>query len=405
MEWFSTLGPVAFQTIPLLKINGERAGFIRCPETGVPLDLHENWDGSFSALPPADSELDSRIDGLMLDDLHLHELDWQKLLQNVQVQWTLSGAIHCLSYKPPLWHVGESSGIPCCFAVLTIPSDVDEILSFIHSSPQSRLLIPSASDKIFSALTRAGLEFKVLDSTPVAAFPVLENKPASPYRIAKLDKAWRIVFNGKDEVFPDMKGMQIIARLLKNPPNAPIHVLELESAVHGSKPLCQSHILDNDEDDGGEDNNASAREQSSPFFIAEQLQELNLNMDSKEIYGTLLLARSKLKKISEDPKASKKTREDAETKIAQIDAFRRSGGPKHVDQPSKAYDRVRQQFNRILKKLNSSKSQPLKKFADHLENHLLAPSRRYSGTSRSRAKAKVAQTFTYEPPPGVVWTD
>lgn len=404
-EWQSVLGGIPLQSVPLIRVQGDRAEFVRCPETGIPLEVHENWDDSYSALPPADSELDSRIDGLTLEDLHLHELDWQKLLQNVQVQWTLSGAIRCLSYKPPLWHLGESSGIPCCFAVLTIPSDVDEILSFIHSSPQSRLLIPSASDKIFSALTRAGLEFKVLDSSPVAAFPVPENKLVSPYRIAKLYKGWRIVFNGKEEVFPDMKGMQIIAHLLKNPPNAPIHVLELESAVRSNRPLHQSQILDNEEDESDEDYTEPDRAQATRPCFSDRLQELNLNMDSKEIEKNLLRERSKYQELIANPKMSNGAKADAQTKIGQIDAFLHSGNPKHIDQSSKAYDRVRQQFNRIMKKLNSSQSQSLKNFAEHLQNQLIEPSRRFSGTSHSRAKAGVAQTFTFEPPPGVIWTD
>jgi len=405
LEWFATLGPVAFQEIPLLKIAGERAVFIRCPATGIPLEVHENWDGSYSALPPADSELDSRIDGLTLEDLHLHELNWQKLLQNIQRQWNISGLVRSLNLNPHLWHLGLSEGLPVCFAVLNSPADAEAVLPFLHTSPKPRLLLPSASDKIFSALTRAGLEFQVLDSSPVAAFPVPENKLVSPYRIAKLDKGWRIVFNGKEEVFPDMKGMQIIARLLKDPPNAPIHVLELESVVHGSKPLCQTHILDNDEDDGGKYNTASAREQSSLFSFAERLQELNLNMDSKDIEENLLRERAKYQEIYANPKASKGAKDDARKKIGQIDTFLNSGSPKHVDQPSKAYDRIRQQFNRISRKLNSCQSQALKKFSGHLEEHLFKPSRRYSGTSRSRVRAGVAQTFTYEPPPGVIWTD
>jgi hypothetical protein len=404
-EWRSAIGEAHLQSIPLIRVPGDRAEFIRCPETGIPLEIHENCDGSFSALPPADSELDSRIDGLQLADLLLYEIDWQALLRKVQRQYHISGQIRSLNINPQLWNIGLTEGFPVCFAVLNSLADAESVLPFLQTAPTPRLLLPTASDKIFSSLTRAGIQFQVLDSTPLAAFPVLENKPASLYRIVGRDKGWCIIFDGAEEVFPDMKGMQIIAHLLKNPPHAPIHVLELESAVQGNRPLCQSHIVDDGGDDSGEDYDVADHEHSAPLSFSDRLQELNLNMDSKEIDETLLRERSKYKKISEDPKASKKTREDAQTKIAQIDSFRRTGGPKHVDQPSKAYDRVRQQFNRILRKLNSSQSQSLKSFAEHLQKQLLEPSRRYSGTSRSRVKAGVAQTFTYEPPPGVIWTD
>jgi hypothetical protein len=404
-EWQSVLGCIPLQSVPLIRVQGERAEFVRCPETGIPLEVHENWDGSYSALPPADSELDSRIDGLTLEDLHLHELNWQKLLQNIQRQWNISGLVRCLNLNPHLWHLGLSEGLPVCFAVLNSPADAEAALPFLQTAPKPRLLLPSASDKIFSALTRAEIQFQVLDSTPVPTFPIPGNKPASLYRMARLAQGWRLVFEGKEDIFSDMKGMQIIAHLLKNPPNAPIHVLELESAVRSNRPLHQSHIHDNEEDESDEDYTEPDRAQATRPCFSDRLQELNLNMDSKEIEKNLLRERSKYQELISNPKTSNGVKADAQTKIGQIDAFLHSGSPKHIDQSSKAYDRVRQQFNRIMKKLNSSQSQSLKNFAEHLQKRLIEPSRRFSGTSHSRAKAGVAQTFTYEPPPGVIWTD
>lgn len=400
-EWHSVLGGAHSQSVPLLRIQGERAEFIRCPETGLPLEIHENWDGSFSALPPADTEIASRIDGLTLEDLHLHELDWQALLKNVQAQWALSGAIRCLSYNPPLWHLGESEGIPCCFAVLAASADVDEIFPFLHSASQSRLLIPSASDKIFSALTRAGLEFQVLDSSPTNTFSVPGNKPESPYRIVRLAKGWKIVFSGQEAILTEQGGMRFVEYLLKNPPVQPIHVLELEAVT---APVSKVFS-------GPQEIVHPETEESVSVDRTAILQERNLGLDDAETQRALWAVRKESQAILDNPLSGPRERAVAQKSVEDIDAFLKRNGVKETSGAKASYDRVRKAFSRLLKLLKEFRDQQGRpepvfiQFAEHLDEYLIQPSRRYSGTSRSRVRAKVAQTFTYEPPPGVTWTD
>jgi hypothetical protein len=45
----------------------------------------------------------------------------------------------------------------------------------------------------------------------------------------------------------------------------------------------------------------------------------------------------------------------------------------------------------------------LRDFAQHLLTYLIVPSSRFNRGKGSRNRAGVAGTFTYEPPPGVVW--
>lgn len=106
-----------------------------------------------------------------------------------------------------------------------------------------------------------------------------------------------------------------------------------------------------------------------------------------------------------DPDTAPEAREAAERQRDEIQAFLYSGGPRHSDQASKAYDRIRNQLNRLMNRLRAEgESTPaVSAFAEHLEEYLVKPSRRYSGSRRSRVRAGLAQTFTYEPPPGVVW--
>ncbi|MEA2069476.1 MAG: hypothetical protein U9P12_09775, partial [Verrucomicrobiota bacterium] len=119
------------ESVPLALAKGERADFIRCPETGIPLGIHENWNGSFSALPPVDTELDSRIDDLTLDDLRVRAIDWPELLLRVQRELRLDGRLRPLSFKPPLWHLGAGDAQTCFFSILDLVEDVWEVVPFL----------------------------------------------------------------------------------------------------------------------------------------------------------------------------------------------------------------------------------------------------------------------------------
>jgi hypothetical protein len=405
-EWDSVLGQQGRNSVPLNKLKGERADFIRCLQTGIPLEIHENYNGTYSALPPAGSMLDSRIDDLALDDLRLHEIDWASLLAVLQQDCRLRGQIRLLSFEPPLWNLGQAEVGSVFFAILNTAHDVQGLLPFLNSMPKASLLLPEASDRIFSALVREGITFQTMDSVSSAALTTVAPDTASSYRISLLDRGWHLVFDGKAAVFPDMAGMRLIEYLLKHPPQQPLHVLDLEDLALPAEVLPVSAPVEDQEDEDD-----SGQEVAPSFNMAARLQELNLNKDDEEIRTSLVRSLSQLKETVADPDTLSSARVAAEKQAAEIEAFLNQGNLKKPDQSSKTYDRVRNQFNRILKKLraadrNTGKpSTVLVAFADHLEQHLITPSRRFSGTSRSRKKAGVAQTFTYEPPPGVAWTN
>lgn len=400
-EWNHTLGSAGRKSVPLTSLKGERAEFIRCPETGIHLEIFENYDGSFSALPPADSELDSRIDGLALADLQLYEIDWLSLLSGLQQEFCLVGEIRILSYKPPFWHLGSVSEVSSYFSIVRSIEDIAFILPFIQSDAGTRLLLPSVSNTAFAELTKTGVMFQVLDSLATATIPDATPKKHSRYRIHEQPGGWQIVFAGKEASVGNLKGMNLIAHLLKNPPTAPVHILELESRV---LPVPSLDTIAGEMETADDD-------ESVGLSISDRLKEFNLNMDNADSNAALAAMLPGLKEKIADPETGGKDRALAEKTITEIQAFLDDGGPKHVDQASKAYERVRQQFIRLLKKLRQplgstgTPSPELVDFAEHLEEHLLKPSRRYSKNRRSRVKAGVAQTLTYEPPPGIAWTD
>jgi len=402
MEWFSTLGPVVSQAAPLLKVEGERADFIRCPETGVRLEIHENWDGSFSALPPADTELDSRIDGLTLEDLLLFELYWSQILKALQTQCRLSGTLRCLSFNPPLWDIGHKDGVPYCFAVLNTPAVLDEdTLSFFQTDPKPRLLLPSISDSVYAALLKNGIQCHAFDSGLAPTFLTEGKKEESLYRIIQQPKGWKIIFNGSEAFLGKQKGMFIVEYLLKNPPRIPLHALKLEAEAFPTEgDVGDIDLLVDSEDD-----------EESKVNISSEYSGYNLSQDNAVLRSDAVDSIKELRQKIATPGLPEKIKKEFLQQIRETQAYLQAGGPKQKDHASAAQARINKQITRLLnalRKPDSATRKPVKalsEFADHIEKHLLIPSRQFSGTSSSRVRAGVAQTFTYEPQPGVIWAD
>ncbi|MFA7256427.1 MAG: hypothetical protein WC047_02490 [Kiritimatiellales bacterium] len=402
LEWFATLGPVAFQSVPLLKVGGERAAFIRCPETGVRLEIHENWDISFSALPPADTEIDSRIDGLTLDDLLLYELDWPKIIKALQTQFQLTGTVRDLSFKSLLWVLGHGDGVPYYFAVLNSLAGLDEhTLKFFQSAPKPRLFLPSISDQLFAALLKNGIQFHALDSGIDPGFSTVEKKVASRYRIIQQPKGWKIVFNGSDAFLGPQKGMFIAEYLLKNPPRIPLHALKLEAVAFPTEgDVGDIDLVIDSEDD-----------EKSEVNISNEYSGFNLNKDNAILRSDIVDSIEKMRAEAITPGLSEKIKKDILQQIRDAQAYLQESDPKQKDHASAAQARINKQLTRLLTALRKpdvrtgKPSKVLSDFADHIEKHLLIPSRQFSGTSTSRVRAGVAQTFTYEPQPGVIWTN
>jgi len=176
IEWSRLFGSPALNSVPLAPVKGELAAFIRCPVTRIPLEIHENQDGSLSALPPAETEMESRIDGLTIKDLRLYKIDWPELLQTLRRDLELSGRLRTLSLNPPLWHLCAGASRPYFFSILTSAEEVREIASILKSDSGGCLLLPTASDNMFVALMKEGVVFRVLDDFPSQPGCFLENR-------------------------------------------------------------------------------------------------------------------------------------------------------------------------------------------------------------------------------------
>lgn len=227
---------------------------------------------------------------------------------------------------------------------------------------------------------------------------------ATQYSLRKQMGVWQLVFAGRKGLVEDERGTQIVAYLLRNPPREPVHAVPLETKVwarewaEASLPGRETQAADEVngvEHPGGE---TEMDEQAS-----------GARLDQGE--NTLLKKKFReLLEIIEDTNLPQGERDAAQLELDELhNALDGAAGRAVVDDAAKAAVRVRKAIKRLHTKLANAideKQQPnvvLRGFADHLLTHLIIPSSRFNRGKGSRNRAGVAGTFTYEPPPGVVW--
>ena len=220
-----------------------------------------------------------------------------------------------------------------------------------------------------------------------------------PFQVRKESGVWKVVFMGKVAVILDDKGMPLIAYLLKHPPVNPIHAVELEMRVW----------VTNKPDSVVNEVVTEAARDGQPVDLASMLRQAN-GARLNDGQNTLLKRRVReLLQVKADLTLPEIEREAAEAELDKIHAALFGKGGRASDEASRAVDRVRHAIKRLVRKLEKpsrdthATNEVLLAFAAHLRKHLLIPSRRYSQGKGSRNRAGVAGTFTYEPPPGVVW--
>lgn len=186
-EWtrhFAGFQPADF---PLIKIVGSRADFIRCPDTEIPLEIFANVDGSFSARPPPDKELDTRFDGLTIEDLRLYRLDWPALCREVAHDFGLAGMIRDMPDLPWFWRIGDLQTVavfyPYFLAVIREDPDADIVGKALKSKPEARLIVPNLSDVAYNRLAELNIRFHVLAEGTPPQFPDVA-KPSTASALA-----------------------------------------------------------------------------------------------------------------------------------------------------------------------------------------------------------------------------
>ncbi len=226
------------------------------------------------------------------------------------------------------------------------------------------------------------------------------SSPAPRYAIHKGLGVWKLTFDGQDADLKHEKGIFYVAWLLTNPPQNPIHALDLAAKI---PELCRKHLgltqITDPKTGKGTTVESHAR-----------IQERSLALDDAQTLRVIHRKEKELEAILDDENESEPVKQEALRELEAITEFQRHHAGRTKDGAQRAAESVRKAIKRFhfrLTKAVDAKGKPhavLRAFANHLETHLLIPSSRYSGRGNARARSGLAGCFIYEPARGVFWT-
>jgi hypothetical protein len=148
-----------------------------------------------------------------------------------------------------------------------------------------------------------------------------------------------------------------------------------------------------------------------PIASTARPQERSHSLDDLEAARRLHKKQQELEAVLDDDDATEPEKAEALAELEQIYEFQKTHALRSRGNAEKLVRAVRAAITRFHKHLAAAtdgKGQPhpvLRPFADHLTRHLITPSARYNGRMGARTRAGIAGRFTYEPPPGVRWSD
>jgi hypothetical protein len=215
-------------------------------------------------------------------------------------------------------------------------------------------------------------------STPLSQPARTPPTNQSQYHLQKTLGVWNIIFNGINlPPIPESRGMNLIANLLGDPPEVPIHATVLENRVDGS-PVVEG--LDNPV--GGVIQEASGAKLTGPQgeILKRELAELRQTRDDTALPQT--------------------ERDEADARIKELLRADSKAG-KFAGAAEHSVDRVRKAISGTIKKLKESDHTACKDFGSHLEKHIWIPSMGLRGRVGASGSPGC---FTYEPPDEIVWT-
>ncbi len=356
-------------------------------------------------------------------DIEVLELNWTKLgraiakafgLSRRETETSVPGAIQIAAY-----------GADALPVILTIQHDRDafrQAVTALAAHLRGRFILLAPTADFMDAPTRQLLSasnalFLPLDATvhlstaglltAVKPFPALlepqgrkSAAPATPrFALIKGRGTWTLIFNGDTAPIKHEKGLFYVAYLLQNPPREPIHAIDLATKIPEiyRKQLGVAAVID------------QISGEAVPLDRHARIQERSLGLDDLESSRAVWQEQQKWEAVLENEKTTEPEQAEAVRILEELAEFQR-----HHAKPSKSdaeniVRAVRRAITRFYDGLahaldKDGKPHPvLTPFAEHLHEHLLKPSARFSGRYRSRSRAGVAGCFTYEPPPGVTW--
>ena len=204
-----------------------------------------------------------------------------------------------------------------------------------------------------------------------------------PHALRRGPGFWEVTFQGQHAIFPHEPGALYVAWLLLHPPPEPIHAVAL---ALDARTLC-------DQTSGAE----------------EAIQLRSLGLDGAESVRAMRRRERELEAVVDNRLEVEPVRAEAERELEAIADFLRTYPWRSRDCAEKCTRVVSMAIQVLVAHLAQAvdaQGNPhpgLRVFARHLDEHLLMPSSRDGVVGGVRADG-VPGCFTYEPPPGVVWS-
>jgi hypothetical protein len=220
------------------------------------------------------------------------------------------------------------------------------------------------------------------------------------YALRKGLGVWHLIFDGKEAYLRPERGLLYSVWLLYNPPELPIHAVDLMTKI----PEIHRQQLGNP---------VLADPATGKTVVLEshaRLQERSLALDDRQAMRALYRKQQQLEALLDSAGATEPEKAEALRELEQIYEFQKHHARRSMDSAQRIANSVRQAIKRFHQRVSAAlgaKGAPdptLQAFALHLKRYLLQPSLRHSGLGGPNVSRAFASSFTYEPPPGVHWT-
>ena len=292
-----------------------------------------------------------------------------------------------------------------------VSAELIAIRLWLGAKPRRGPGVPPASSGGLDAGSNHGSRSGI-NSTPDNALesegqppaPRCRGRKAFPKQLYALRQGlglWKLTFAGKEADLKHEQGILYVAYLLKNPPSEPIHALDLAvqvSTLRGKR-VAMTGIID------------PATGKTIVVERQARIQERTLSLDDAETRRAIARREKELQAILDDEGRLPQTKADAMQELQEIVEFQKRHSRRSRDSGYRAADSVRKaigRFHRRLLRAVDPEGRPypvLAAFAAHLETYLLIPSFRYARKGGRFARTGLAGRFTYEPPPGIIWSE
>ena len=227
--------------------------------------------------------------------------------------------------------------------------------------------------------------------------------PRSPkYALRKNLGVWRLVFDGQEAFIRHERGLLYVQWLLYHPDECPIHAIDLMAKIPEiyRQQLGLPTLID------------PASGKTVTLDSGARLQERSLALDDPQGMRAAYKKQNELEAILDSDSGTEPEKAEALRELEQLYHWQRQHAQSSRSSAQNAVETVRTAIKRLHVHLFSAADErdgkvasPLGPFAEHLQKHILGQFGRWPRSSRARASGRPPGSLTYEPPPGISWSD